>query len=266
MRSLLFNIYFYSLTILCALLGAPLTLLKSNQPLRRWVHLWARAVRWGMARIGGITVEFRGLENVPKGEPVLLAAKHQSIIDGVLLLSEMPDLATVAMAELSKRPVIGRICHKLEMIMVDRFGGRGAHHLARGAARALDKGRPIVIYPEGEIRRVGERGTYKKGIWHLQKTSGLPVIPVATNVGLRWEQNRWKKNKGHAVVEFLAPIAHKAPGHAARTFLADLENKIESATLALLKEGRGTARPGHPRRSAAVNSIPVPAIALTPQV
>lgn len=235
MTSFLFNIYFYAVTVIFAILATPLAFLKSNRPLATWIHWWSITVRFGMKHVGRITVEFRGQEHRPEGETVIFAAKHQSLIDAIILYSEMPNLAAVAMAELATRPLIGRIFQKLEMIMVDRFGGSGARSLARGADAAIAKGRPIVIYPEGEICPVGERGTYKKGVWHLQKTHSLPVVPVATNIGLCWEQNKWQKKKGHAVIEFLPPIK---PGLIAETFLADLENKIESKTQVLLKEGR----------------------------
>ena len=235
MTSFLFNMYFYAVTASYAILATPLAFLRSNKPLATWVHWWSRSMRFGMKHIARITIEVRGQEHRRDGETVIFAAKHQSIIDAIILYSEMPNLAAVAMAELSSRPVIGRIFHKLEMIMVDRANGSGARSLASGAEKAIAKGRPIVIYPEGEIRPVGERGTYKKGVWHLQKAHGLPVVPVATNMGLCWEQNKWKKNKGHVVVEFLPPVK---PALEVGTFLSDLENKVESKTQSLLREGR----------------------------
>lgn len=236
MSSLLFNTCFYVMTALFAVLGAPLALLPTDTALRGWISLWARGVRFGMKHIAGITVEIRGREFMPTDATAIIASKHHSFVDAVLLYAEMPNIAAVAMAELSSVPFIGLVFRKLGMIMVDRTGGKGAHHLKAGANRAIEAGRPILIYPEGQIHEVGVRQPYKKGIWHLQEASGLPVLPVATNVGLRWSQNKWVKTRGHAVIEFLAPIA---PGKDIAAFMNELENRIEDRTTVLL------AKAGH---------------------
>lgn len=233
MLSLLFNLYFYALTAFYALVGSPMTLLRSSRPLQTWIFWWSRCVRFGMKHIAGITVEIRGREFMPINGSAIIAAKHHSFIDAVILYSEMPGTAIVAMAELLKKPLIGPVLKKLGMIMIDRSGPKGAHHLATGADRAIAQGRSIVIYPEGYIPRVGDRVPYKKGVWHLQNTSGLPVVPVATNLGLRWSQNDWVKTPGPAIIEFMAPIQ---PGKARGPFMADLETRIEGQTGTLLAE------------------------------
>lgn len=263
MTSLLFNLYFYTLTAIFALAGAPLALLRSSTPLRRWIFRWSRSVRFGMKHIAGITLEIRGREFMPTRESgnqtAIIASKHHSYIDAVILFSEMPDLAAVAMAELADVPFVGLVFKKLGMIMIDRSGGKGAHHLASGAGRAIKQSRSILIYPEGHIPEVGARVPFKKGVWHLQQTSRLAVVPVATNIGLRWSQNKWVKTRGHAVVEFLAPVE---PGMAREPFMAELEARIEQQTDALLAEA-GFRRP----LTRAVTPRPMPAnLALIPDV
>lgn len=240
MSSLLFNLSFYSLSIFFAVPGAPLALLPSPKPLRTWIFWWSRAARFIMKHVAGITIEIRGQQFMPQAEAVIIAAKHHSFMDAIILYSEMPDIAAVAMAELKDVPFVGLVFAKLGMIMVDRQGGNGARHLASGASRAMQEGRPILIYPEGHIPEVGVRVPYKKGVWHLQKTCDLTVVPVATNLGLRWSQNKWAKTRGHAVVEFLAPIA---PGQEAGPFMHQLETCIEQRTAALLEEAGFVAPP-----------------------
>ena len=259
MTSLLFNFYFYTLTAFFALVGAPLALLRSPMPLRRWIFRWSRSVRFGMKHIAGITLEIRGREFMPKNKTAIIASKHHSYVDAVLLYSEMPDIAAVAMAELADVPFVGLVFKKLGMIMIDRSGGKGAHHLASGAGRAIKQSRSILIYPEGYIPEVGARVPFKKGVWHLQQSSGLAVVPVATNIGLRWSQNKWVKTRGHAVVEFLAPVE---PGMAREPFMAELEARIEQQTDALLAEA-GFKRP----LTQTVAQRPMPAnLALIPDV
>ena len=53
----------------------------------------------------------------------------------------------------------------------------------------------------------------------------LPVVPVATNLGLFWPQQDFIKNAGRATVEFLDPIP---TGLGRGEFLQRLESAIET--------------------------------------
>jgi 1-acyl-sn-glycerol-3-phosphate acyltransferase len=234
-RSWAFNLYFYALTALAALLGVVLVPLPAPAPLRGLLHRYAWAVRWGMRWIGGMTVEMRG--QPPAGGPALLASKHHSEIDGVLLAAEFPGIALVAMEELFRLPLIGAILRRLQMIRVDTGGGvRERDNLGRDARRACASGRPIAIYPEGYLMAPGERERYRSGIYHLARDLGLPVTPVATSVGLLWNRRNWRKNAGRAAVEFLPPIE---AGPDKTLFMRRLEEAIEQASDRLIAEFSG---------------------------
>jgi 1-acyl-sn-glycerol-3-phosphate acyltransferase len=92
----------------------------------------------------------------------------------------------------------------------------------------------VLIYPEGHLAAPGEKHAYRKGVWHLYAALKRPCTPVATNLGLAWNQQAFKKTPGRAVVEFLDPIE---PGLEKDEFMARLEAVIEARTDALVKEG-----------------------------
>lgn len=69
----------------------------------------------------------------------------------------------------------------------------------------------------------------------MYETLERTVIPVATNSGLRWPQNRWTKHPGPAVIEFLDAIP---PGLPRDDFLPRLKLTIETRTRALEAEGQ----------------------------
>jgi len=82
----------------------------------------------------------------------------------------------------------------------------------------------------------GEPPDYKPGVAALYTQLGVPCIPVALNSGLFWTGPMgFIKKPGRVVVQFLEPIP---PGLKSRDFLGLLEIRIESATAALLAEGR----------------------------
>jgi 1-acyl-sn-glycerol-3-phosphate acyltransferase len=236
-RSLAFNVYFYALTVLAALLGIVLVPIPTPVLLRGLLHRYARAVVWGMRWIGGMKVELRGLEYLPKHGPALLAGKHQAEVDGILLAAEIPGIAFVAMQELFRLPVIGAVLYRLQMIRVDTCGGgKERENLALFAKRAYDSGRHIAIYPEGNLMQPGERERYRSGIYFLSRDLGLPVTPVANSVGLLWNRRDWRKKAGRAAIEFLPPIE---AGLDKRPFMNRLEDAIESRSDRLIAEFSG---------------------------
>ena len=243
-RSLAFNIYFYVLTFLAALVGVLLLPVPTPLLLRGLLHRWARAVAWGMRWIGGMAVEVRGREHLPLKGPALLASKHHAEVDGILLAAEVPGIAFVAMQELFRLPVIGALLYRLQMIRVDACGGgKERKNLAQFAKRAHDSGRHIAIYPEGHLMAPGERERYRSGIYYLSRDLGLPVTPVATSVGLLWNRRDWRKHAGRAAIEFLPPIE---TGLDKATFMRRLEEVTEDASDRLIAEFSG--RPYTPSR------------------
>jgi 1-acyl-sn-glycerol-3-phosphate acyltransferase len=243
-RSTAFNLYAYTLTLLAAPIGIVLAPIPSPRPLRALLQGYARAIRWGMRWIGGMTVEGRGRQYLPKDGPALLSCKHHAEVDGILLAADIPGIALVAMHELFKLPIVGTILHRLEMIRVDTCGGgRERENLSQHARRACESGRHIAIYPEGHLMAPGERERYRSGIYYLSRDLGLPVTPVATSVGLLWNRRDWRKHAGRAAIEFLPPIE---TGLDKETFMRRLEDVTEAASDRLIAEFSG--RPYKPSR------------------
>ncbi len=233
-RSIAFNAYFYVGTLLVAVVGVVLVPIPTPVLLRGLLFHWARAVVWGMRWIGGMKIEFRGLEHLPASGPALLANKHHSESDGILLAARIRGIAFVAMQELFRYPLIGAILYRLQMIRVDTCGGgRERENLAQFARRAYDSARHIAIYPEGNLMAPGERERYRSGIYYLYRDLGLPVTPVATSVGLVWNRRDWRKKAGRAAVEFLPAIE---AGLDKESFMRRLEDTIESASDRLIAE------------------------------
>ncbi len=103
---------FYLGTLLTAVIGIVLVPIPTPVLLRALLFHWARAVVWGMRWIGGMKVEFRGMDNLPAHGPVLLANKHHSESDGILLAAQIRGIAFVAMQELFRYPLIGAILYR----------------------------------------------------------------------------------------------------------------------------------------------------------
>lgn len=149
-----------------------------------------------------------------------------------MMLAHMGDLSFVADRHLERIIMLRRILGKAGAIMVDNCGGADAQEkLNREAERVREEKRKLLIYPEGHLSLIGSQHRYRKGVYFMQKDFDCPVVPVATNLGQRWNQNDILKYPGKAVLEFLPPIE---PGLEKDVFMARLEKAIETRSIALL--------------------------------
>lgn len=229
LRSLAFNLSFYLATTLIALGGLPT--LVSRRAVIRLAQFWGRTTIWLLRVVAGIHVEFRGLENRPAGA-CIVAAKHQSALETLALVTVFPDFAYILKRELLWIPLIGWYLSRSGMVAIDR--NRGAKAMAtmnEAAAGAIRDGRQLIIFPEGTRRPPGAPPAYKLGITHLYAALGVPCVPVALDTGLYWPRRSLLRRPGKAVIAFLPPIM---PGLERAAFLARLQERIEDASDALL--------------------------------
>ena len=242
MRSLLFNIFFYAITALYAIVCVVLSLLPGRLAMMASLRRYTRLMVWGMRVIVGIKVDVRGHENIPKEGAIILAAKHQSYGDGFVIFSQFFDLSFVTGDHLEKFWLIKVILAKMNAVVIDSCGGSDAREKMSETSQSVrEQGRRILIFPEGHLSEVGTQHRYRKGIWHLYDDFGCPVIPVANTLGQRWNQMDWKKYPGGAVIEFMDPIE---PGMDKGAFMALLEQRIESRSIELLdRENLGALKP-----------------------
>jgi len=236
MRVLIFNGLFYAGTFVAALIAWVLAKTAPQAMLRGWIAGWCRAVIALVRLVLGGRVEIRGRARLPEGGPQILAPKHQSELDVFVLYSAFPDLTAIIMKELEKYPFFGAFIRRLEMITVSVEGGPQGRtrEVVDGATRALGQGRPVMIYPEGTLMSLGARERYKSGVWQIYHATGATVTPVAQCLGAIWPRREWRKRTGRTgVVEFLDPMP---PGLDQAAFMALLEERIETATMALIRE------------------------------
>jgi 1-acyl-sn-glycerol-3-phosphate acyltransferase len=187
---------------------------------------------WTARWLIGLRCEVRG--SVPDGE-VLVAAKHQSFLDIMMIFHALPRAKFIMKREILWTPVIGQYTKRMQMIAVDR-GKRGkaiSKMMEDVHAGRIEPGQ-IVIYPQGTRVAPGAHLTYKVGTAVLYDQLQQPCIPVATNAGYFWPRRGLYRRPGVAVVEFLPPIA---PGLKKEAFMAQLEQTVEAASDRLLAEG-----------------------------
>ena len=233
LRSLSFNVFFYvSSMLFCVLLIFFCWLPRTW--VQRLIVGWLTCEIWALGVVAGVRFEVRGRENLPPG-PAILVSKHQSAWDTGIFCLLVSDPAYVLKKELIWLPFYGWLLKRVEMVAVDRSAGASAlKSMIRQARRALDKKRHVIIFPEGTRGATGTKGHYHPGVAALDRAFDQQVVPVALNSGLYWPRRSFVKRPGTIIIEFL-PAMPK--GLERKTFMADLENRIETATDRLLEEG-----------------------------
>ena len=231
LRSALFLLWFILVSIVVNVGGAPLLLLPARFTMKG-AAIWGWLVLFGLKWIAGLGFELRGA--LPKGR-VLVAAKHFSMWETIAVLALLQCPAIVLKRSLLKIPFYGWYSRKMRMIAIDRTAGvKAIRILHRAAMRALDEGRPVVIFPEGTRKAPGAPPDYKPGVAALYAGLGVACVPVAHNSGVFWS-GLFLRRPGIIVLEFLPAIA---PGLSRSAFMALLEVRIEEATNRLLAEAR----------------------------
>lgn len=226
LRNLIFNTLFLVTSVILSLLAAP-GLLMPYRAVIWFKQLWLRIVL-GLTRVViGIDFEVRGRENIPDG-PVVFAAKHQSALDTFVLSLMHPHCVFVLKRELVRLPIWGWYLLRMGMIPIDRSKGLASlKKITEAAARTVENGQSIVIFPQGTRTPPGAVRPYLPGVAALYKGANVPVVPVALNSGLFWPRKIMHKRPGVITMEYLEPIE---PGLDRRTFMQTLEDRIEPAT------------------------------------
>ena len=241
LRSLLFNLWFYLVTLALALAAyIPRAVTRSRVPQWAIARAWARWTLGGLRLLTGARWQVSGLEHLPQG-PALIASMHQSAFDTMVWMLLVPRPCYVLKRELVRLPVFGAMCRATEMIAVDRdAGGAAIRGLLRETDRAVAEGRQIVIFPEGTRMPPGQIGGLQPGIAAMASRSRLPVIPVATNSGLCWGRRAFRKRAGTIHVAILPPLPAGLPR---AELLVRLEQAFAAGAAALAVENSGGKTP-----------------------
>jgi 1-acyl-sn-glycerol-3-phosphate acyltransferase len=228
--SLLFNIQMYLAMLVLAVVFAPWALF-SREGAYAACHTYCRWVIFTARLMLGLKVEVRG---TPPRDEVVIAAKHQSFFDILVIFHAIPRGKFIMKRELIYAPFLGQYAMRLGCVFVDR-GKRGAaiaKMKADVAKSAADPGQ-LVIYPQGTRVNPGVVKPYKVGSGLLYEQLGQPCVPVATNIGVFWPKRGVLRKPGTCVVDFLPRIE---PGLPVAEFMKRLEHDIETVSDALLDE------------------------------
>jgi 1-acyl-sn-glycerol-3-phosphate acyltransferase len=118
-----------------------------------------------------------GRENVPRSGPVILASNHVSYLDPILIgVSVSRRLNFLAKEEIFKNPLFSWLLKKLQTFPVSRE--RAGPSAVRNALRLVEKGKALLLFPEGTRGDGKSLLKAKNGIGVIAGRSGAVIVPV----------------------------------------------------------------------------------------
>jgi 1-acyl-sn-glycerol-3-phosphate acyltransferase len=223
LRSLILIFLVYLLMAVVGIIGGPVVLW-SGAWTRSAMKFYARCVftlaRW----LCGLRVEWRG--PVPSGA-VVVASKHQSFLDVLMLFAVLPEPHFVMKRELLWVPVLGQFALRAGSVWIKRERrGEGKTMLRRLQNKHTGSGQ-IAIYPQGTRVPPGVVMPYRRGAAMAYESFGVPMVLAATNVGWFWPKRSILRRPGTAVLEFLETLP---PGRPRAEVMRRMETTIEAAS------------------------------------
>jgi 1-acyl-sn-glycerol-3-phosphate acyltransferase len=230
LRSLLFWVVFGLLIVVFAfllILSFPVPFNKRFLLTRAWSTL---TIAW-LAITCKLRYEVKGLENIGPG-PGIVLAKHQSTWETLTLNFWFTPQSWVVKRELLWAPIFGWGMYMMEPIALNRGAGKKAvEQLIEQGRDRLEKGRWIIVFPEGTRTAPGKKGRYRIGGALLAERTGYPVTPVAHNAGEFWPRRQFLKKPGTIQVRIGPPI--ETGNKTAQQILSEAEQWIESQMVSI---------------------------------
>jgi 1-acyl-sn-glycerol-3-phosphate acyltransferase len=115
----------------------------------------------------------------PESGSYVCVSNHQSFLDIFGMARQRREMKWIAKEEIFKLPLFGHYFRLSGDIPVNR-GDRESGGAALTKARwYLDRGMPVMIFPEGTRSRDGKMGPFKPGAFRLAIEAQVPILPMA---------------------------------------------------------------------------------------
>ena len=178
-------------------------------------------------------ISFEGLENVPRTGPFVLAPVHRSFVDfGLVSAVTRRRMGYMGKESLWKSKAFGAFITMLGAYPVNR--GAPDREALRRTLAILEKGEPLVLFPEGTRRAGPVIEHLHEGAAFVASRAGVPLVPV----GIGGSEQALPKGKRlprpvkiHVIVgePILPPPIAEGARHPSRRAVKELTVQLQAA-------------------------------------
>jgi 1-acyl-sn-glycerol-3-phosphate acyltransferase len=178
--SAVYHIWYYIVVLIGILITLPFIFLatlsdKTYNNFFWWARLWAKFILVAM----GYFWVIKRLGEVEKNQPYIIVANHASELDIMLMyvLVGQP-FVFIGKKELASKPLFGYF-YKRTNILIDRTSLASKREVLKLAAKKLEEGTSVCIFPEGGIPDPEYLlAPFKAGAFKLAIEAQAPILPI----------------------------------------------------------------------------------------
>ena len=146
------------------------------------LHLYSSAWASFYVRVNPLwTLRVVGRERLPRRGAAVLVANHASLIDILVLFDLFRPYKWVSKASNFRLPFVGWNMRLNDYVPLRRGDRDSVLEMLAHCGRHLERGSPILMFPEGTRSDDGALKAFKDGAFELAVTHGVPVIPIAVH-------------------------------------------------------------------------------------
>jgi 1-acyl-sn-glycerol-3-phosphate acyltransferase len=193
----------------------------------------------------GFRFDLRALNSLRGHGPLIIAPNHPSLLDAVMILSRLPNVACILKAALMDNILFGAGSRLARYIRNDSPRG-----MIRESVDDLRRGSQLLLFPEGTRTTRTPVNAFKGGIGLIAARAGVPVQTVFIETDSAFLGKTWPLFRRAALpIRYRVRLGRRfdPPGDA-RLFMAELERYFAA-------ELKPPAAPPHPA-TAASESFP----------
>lgn len=157
----------------------------------------------------GVRLKVKGIANIPQDGAYIICPNHSSFLDIFCIYTLFPKyFVFTGKKEIEKWPLFHIYYTSGMNILIDRHNPGDIKALKKMLAE-IDKGIPLVIFPEGTISKQAPiLAPFKSGAFAVAVQKQVPIIPVTfvTNWKLLQRKGVWKGKAGPGIAEV---VIHK---------------------------------------------------------
>lgn len=170
----------------------------------RSIRRWARAINWA----AGVHINIHGAEQLTGKFGAVFISNHVSWFDIFAMASHVPWCSFIAKSELRRIPLFGFAAECAGIVFLDRDNRKQAFESYKVAATEVQRGRAIIVYPEGTRGQDYHLRPFKKGPFVLAIASQSPIVPTIV-FGSRevMPKGSFRIRSGVIDLHFLTPVS-----------------------------------------------------------
>jgi 1-acyl-sn-glycerol-3-phosphate acyltransferase len=193
--NIIFVTYLFILAIISPVLflfAIPIYLVAGSKQSDRYINGIARVYSRNVFFMFGIKIIVEGKEHLPKTNNLCFVSNHQGLADIPLIVGYIPKtIGFIAKKELGRIPILNFWMKGLGCILIDRKDVRQSLQVIERGIKQIERGHPMVIFPEGTRSRSNKIGTFKPGAFKLVLGAKAYAVPVTIDGTYKMFEENW---------------------------------------------------------------------------